>query len=156
MIADSDEHTEDGHITEAADVRVAMTKKRMQRLENLRKEVQEPWALGRTDPEILLIAWSSVAGPMREAIELLEEDYSIGALIFGDICPLPTKLLTAMKPNVQLFINVEQNATGQLAALIRQEALIACTHSILRYDGRPMSGQYIVDRVKEVLASDKR
>lgn len=107
VIADSDEHTEDGHITEAADVRVAMTKKRMQRLENLRKEVQEPWALGRTDPEILLIAWGSVAGPMREAIELLEEDYSIGALIFGDICPLPTKLLTAMKPNVQLFINVE-------------------------------------------------
>ena len=156
VIADSDEHTEDGHITEAADVRVAMTKKRMQRLENLRKEVQEPWALGRTDPEILLIAWGSMAGPMREAIELLEEDYSIGALIFGDICPLPTKLLTAMKPNVQLFINVEQNATGQLAALIRQEALIACTHSILRYDGRPMSGQYIVDRVKEVLASDKR
>ena len=156
VIADSDEHTEDGHITEAADVRVAMTKKRMQRLENLRKEVQEPWALGRTDPEILLIAWGSMAGPMREAIELLEEDYSIGALIFGDIYPLPTKLLTAMKPNVQMMINVEQNATGQLAALIRQEALMTCTHSILRYDGRPMSGQYIVDRVKEVLASDKR
>ena len=156
VLADSDEHTEDGHITEAADVRVAMTKKRMLRMENLRKEVQEPWVFGQTDPEIMLIAWGSIAGPMREAIELLEEDYSIGALIFGDIYPLPTKLLKAMKPNVKHVINVEQNATGQLAALIRQEALIACTDSILRYDGRPMSGQYIVDRVKEVLASDKR
>lgn len=103
-----------------------------------------------------MIAWGSLAGPMREAIERLEEDYSIGALIFGDIYPLPTKVLTAMKANVQQFINVEQNATGQLAALIRQEVLITCTNSILRYDGRPMSGQYIVDRVKEVLASDKK
>ena len=152
VIVDSDEHTEDGHITEAADVRIAMTKKRLQRLEHLKEEVQEPWAFGQTDPEILLLAWGSVAGPVREAIELLEEDYSIGALIFGDIYPLPTKLLTAMKPNVKRLINVEQNATGQLALLIRQEALIACTHSILRYDGRPMSGQYISNRVREVIS----
>ena len=155
VLADSDEHTEDGHITEAADVRVAMTKKRMLRLEYLKKEAQEPWAFGQTDPEILLLAWGSNAGPVREAIELLEEDYSIGALIFGDIYPLPTKLLTDIRPNVTKLINVEQNATGQLAALIRQETLIACTHSILRYDGRPMSGQYISDRVKEVISSGK-
>ena len=155
VIADSDEHTEDGHITEAADVRVAMTKKRMQRIESLKKEAQEPWVFGQTDPEILLLAWGSNAGPVREAIELLEEDYSIGALIFGDIYPLPTKLLTDMRANVTMLINVEQNATGQLAALIRQETLIACTHSILRYDGRPMSGQYISDRVKEVISSGK-
>ena len=156
VLADSDEHTEDGHITEAADVRVAMTKKRMQRLEYLKKEVQEPWFIGQTNPEILLIAWGSTAGPVREAIELLEEDYALGALIFGDIYPLPTKLLTELQPNVKMLINVEQNATGQLGSLIRQEALIACTHSILRYDGRPMSGQYISHRVKEVVASDKK
>jgi 2-oxoglutarate ferredoxin oxidoreductase subunit alpha len=154
VLADSDEHTEDGHITEAADVGIAMKKKRMQRLEHLRKEVQEPWVFGQTNPEILLLAWGSTAGPVREAIELLEEDYSIGALIFGDIFPLPTKLLADLQPNVKMLINVEQNATGQLASLIRQEALIACTHSILRYDGRPMSGQYISDRVKEVISSD--
>lgn len=154
VLADSDEHTEDGHITEAADVRVAMTKKRLKRMEQLRNEVQEPWVFGRTDPEILLLTWGSSAGPVREAIERLEEEYSIGALIFGDIYPLPTKLLMEMKPNATMLIDVEQNATGQLAALIRQEALIACTHSILRYDGRPMSGQYISDRLKEVIASD--
>ena len=156
VLVDSDEHTEDGHITEAADVRVAMTKKRLQRLEHLKKEVQEPWAFGQTNPKILLLAWGSIAGPMREAIELLEEEYSIGALIFGDIYPLPTKLLTDLLPNVTMLINVEQNATGQLAALIRQEALIACTHNILRFDGRPMCGQYISGRVKEVISSDQR
>lgn len=156
VLVDSDEHTEDGHITEAADVRIAMTQKRLQRLERLREEVQEPWDFGHIDPEILLLAWGSTAGPVREAIELLEEDFPIGALIFGDVYPLPTKRLTELFPRVKMLINVEQNATGQLASLIRQEALIACTHSILRYDGRPMSGQYISDRVKEVISSDRR
>lgn len=153
VIADSDEHTVAGHITEAAEVRIAMTKTRLQRWENLKNEVQEPWYIGQTKPEILLVTWGSCAGPVREAIELLEEDNSIGALIFGDIYPLPTKLLRELHPNVKILINVEQNATGQLAALIRQEALLACSHSILRYDGRPMSGQHISARVKEVMGS---
>ena len=78
VLADSDEHTEDGHITEAADVRIAMTNKRLQRMVHLKQEAQEPWVFGQTDPEILLLAWGSSAGPVREAIELLEEDYSIG------------------------------------------------------------------------------
>jgi 2-oxoglutarate/2-oxoacid ferredoxin oxidoreductase subunit alpha len=153
VIADSDEHTETGHITEAADVRLAMTKTRLQRLQNLKNEVREPWFIGQTKPEILLLAWGSSAGPVRETIELLEEDYSIGALIFGDIYPLPTKLLKELHPEVKIIINVEQNATGQLAALIRQEALLVCQYSILRYDGRPMSGQYISAKVKEVMAN---
>lgn len=156
VLADSDEHTEEGHITEAADVRIAMTHKRMKRLELLRGIVEEPWFFGQTEPEILLLAWGSTAGPVREVVECLEEDYSIGVLIFGDIYPLPTKLLKDLVPNVKMLINVEQNATGQLASLIRQETLIACTHSILRYDGRPMSGQYILEKVKEVVESGKR
>ncbi|MDQ7094323.1 2-oxoacid:acceptor oxidoreductase subunit alpha [Desulfosporosinus sp. PR] len=153
VIADSDEHTETGHITEAADVRLAMAKSRLQRWENLKNEVREPWFIGQTKPEILLLAWGSSAGPVREAIELLQADYSIGALIFGDIYPLPTKLLKELYPEVKTMINVEQNATGQLAALIRQEALLVCQYSILRYDGRPMSGQYISAKVKEVMAN---
>ncbi|MHB8075895.1 2-oxoacid:acceptor oxidoreductase subunit alpha [Desulfosporosinus fructosivorans] len=156
VLADSDEHTEEGHITEAGDVRIAMTKKRMKRLELLKEVGQEPWFFGQTEPEILLLAWGSTAGPVREAIERLEEDYSIGALIFGDIYPLPTKLLQELGPKAKILINVEQNATGQLASLIRQEILMACTYSVLRYDGRPMSGQYILDEVKEVISNDKR
>ncbi|MFZ3101817.1 MAG: 2-oxoacid:acceptor oxidoreductase subunit alpha [Desulfitobacteriaceae bacterium] len=157
VIVDSDEHTEDGHITESAEVRVAMTQKRLHRLQLLREIVQEPWVLGQSDPEILLLAWGSTAGSVREAVERLQaENYAIGALIFGDIYPLPVKQLQGLYPKVKLLINVEQNATGQLASLIRQETLMACTHSILRYDGRQMSGQYITDRLKEVLASDQR
>ncbi len=42
VYADSDEHTDEGHITESADVRNQMVRKRMQKLEGLRREIDPP------------------------------------------------------------------------------------------------------------------
>ena len=42
------------------------------------------------------------------------------------------------------MINVEQNGTGQLAGLIREFTGIECNQSILKYDGRQISGEEIV------------
>ena len=44
---------------------------------------------------------------------------------------------------------MEQNATGQLAGLIREYTGIQCQASILKYDGRQLSGEEIAARVKE-------
>lgn len=45
------------------------------------------------------------------------------------------------------IINIEQNATGQLAGLIREVTGISCTSSILKYDGRQITAEEIVDEV---------
>ena len=47
------------------------------------------------------------------------------------------------------LINVEQNATGQLAGLIREQTGIACTGSVLKYDGRQISAEEIVSSVQK-------
>jgi len=44
--------------------------------------------------------------------------------------------------------NVKQNATGQHASLIREETLISCEHSILKYDGRQLSVDDILTGIK--------
>ena len=80
-----------------------------------------------------------------------EEGISIGALVFGDIWPLPTKKLSKMKKSAKRIIDVEQNATAQLDSLIREELLIKSTDKILKYDGRPFSGDELYTRLKEVL-----
>lgn len=49
------------------------------------------------------------------------------------------------------LISVEQNATGQLESLIREEALVRTDAKILKYDGRPFSGHEVYHRLKEVL-----
>ncbi len=149
--ADSDEHDERGWITESAEVRTKMMDKRMKKLDGIRQELQEPEFIGTDGYETLLIGWGSVWGPMTEAIALLNADGKgrYAALVFGDVYPLPQKLLLEKASNAGRVINVEQNATGQLAGLIREQTGIACTNSILKYDGRQISAQEIVDRVRK-------
>ncbi|MBT9148938.1 MAG: 2-oxoacid:acceptor oxidoreductase subunit alpha [Dehalococcoidia bacterium] len=149
---DSDEHDEAGHITESAAVRKAMVDKRLKKGEALRSELVEPEYIGSENPEVLLIAWGSTYGPVKESVLLLNaRSLPLGALIFGDIWPLPTKELVRLAQNARKIVNLEQNATGQLAALVRQQAMITCHHSLLKYDGRQWSKDEIVDRImKEV------
>ena len=149
VTADSDEHDEAGRITEAADVRVRMMDKRMKKLEKLAAELQEPAFLGSQKYDTLLIGWGSTYGPIAEAVKTLN-DYTPGkfaALVFGDVFPLPTKLLQEKSVSAREIINIEQNATGQLAGLIREYTGIVCTSSILKYDGRQISGEEITDRL---------
>ncbi len=152
VLADSDEHDEKGHITESADMRTHMMNKRMGKLALLRSEVEEPWHWGAEKPEILLLAWGSMAGPLNEALErILSEDrsLSVGALVFGDLWPLPTEKLTTMAEHARILVNIEQNFTGQLGKLIRQETGLHCTRSVLKYDGRQMTPEFIVDALKK-------
>lgn len=151
VTADSDEHDEAGFITEAADVRVNMADKRMRKLNGIIRELEEPEFFGDEDCELLLIGWGSTYGPLKEAVKALNEKYGqkIGALVFGDIYPLPTNLLLEYAAKAKVMINVEQNATGQLADLIRETTGIDCNSSILKYDGRQISGEEIVDRLQK-------
>jgi 2-oxoglutarate ferredoxin oxidoreductase subunit alpha len=146
---DSDEHDERGWITESSEVRSKMVDKRMRKLVNLKQELQEPEFIGLKSFDTLLVGWGSTYGPISEAVKLLnEKDGSkYAALVFGDIYPLPQKLLKEKAETAHLIINVEQNATGQFKDLIREQTGIVCTQSILKYDGRQITGEEIVERI---------
>ena len=149
VTADSDEHDEFGRITEAADVRIRMMDKRMKKLKKLGAELQEPEFLGPQKYDTLLVGWGSTYGPIAEAVKALNEytPDKFAALVFGDVFPLPTALLLEKSVSAGAIINIEQNATGQLAGLIREYTGIVCTSSILKYDGRQISGEEITDRL---------
>lgn len=150
VLVDSDEHTEDSQITESDEVRIAQMDKRMRKLEALKEELEEPNYYGAETPEVVLMAWGSLQGPIREAIEMLnKEGYAVGALVFGDLFPVPTKLLNKYSSIAKKLVNVEQNFTGQLGKLIRMETGIGAAQSILKYDGRQLSSQEIFERVKK-------
>ena len=151
VAADSDEHDEHGYITEESEVRIRMMDKRMNKLELLKEDLQEPEFMGSESFDYLIVGWGSTYGPIAEAVTLLnkEGEEKFAALVFGDVYPLPQKLLKEMAPKAKKIINVEQNATGQLADLIREQSTIQCNASILKYDGRQLSGEEIVKRMKK-------
>ncbi|MEA4895189.1 MAG: 2-oxoacid:acceptor oxidoreductase subunit alpha [Oscillospiraceae bacterium] len=148
---DSDEHDEKGWITESAEVRTRMMDKRMRKIEGLERELQQPEFIGSDKYDTLLLGWGSTWGPIKEAVSILNEDHPghYAALVFGDIYPLPTDLLKEKAAEARHIINVEQNATGQLGGLIREKIGILCERSVLKYDGRQISGEEIAEHIRK-------
>lgn len=149
-VADSDEHDEYGHITESAEVRVMQMNRRLGKIPQLKEELQEPDYFGADDCEVLLVAWGSLWGSVRDAVRMLNEsgEKKYGVLVFGDIWPLPVKQLKSRAQKACKLINVEQNATGQLASVITEATGLFCNGSVLKYDGRAMNSQFIYSKIK--------
>lgn len=149
VLVDSDEHTEEAHITEVSSVRKAQMEKRMKKLQLIKDEMEEPEFMGNEDLEILLVGFGSTYGALKDAVdELNSEGKKIGALSFGDIYPLPEKNLRLYANKAKKIINVEQNYIGQLGKLITQETGILMSNSILKYDGRQITGNEIVEKLR--------
>lgn len=148
---DSDEHNEEGTITEAADVRKMMMDKRMKKLKELENELMEPNYTGSENPNILIVCFGSMSEIVKEAVDVYNQknEISLGALLFGDVYPLPQKELRKYFKKVNKIISVEQNATAQLASLIQQETGIMCHYSLLKYDGRQLNVDELIRKIDE-------
>lgn len=152
VLVDSDEHDEKGNIIEDAATRKSMTDKRMRKLTALAGEMDEPDLYGDPHPEILLVGWGSNYGVIREAVDVLSAGGRKAAMLhFSDIFPLPQQRLKDLLNEVRKSYCVENNATGQLASLIRQETGLSFDNLILKYDGRPFLPREIVEEVENEL-----
>ena len=149
VIVSSDEHTEDGHMTEDGNHRNAMVDKRNAKLPAMTDEMNPP-TLVHPDAKILLIGWGSTAGAIHEAVCLLrDKKKDVGCMIFTDLWPFPAeKVKPLFSVKTKSVWMVEQNSSAQLGCMIRRQTGVAWTHSLLKYDGRPFYPQEIVDAVE--------
>ncbi len=139
---DSDEHTEDGHITEdLAVTRPAMVEKRLEKLRRLQREMKLPTPYRTEDAETVLLSWGSTRGAVHEAVDRLrDQGERVGALHVAELWPLPTLTL----PNSSSYWSVEGNATGQFSRLIETEWNLQLAGKIERYDGIPIDANAII------------
>jgi 2-oxoglutarate/2-oxoacid ferredoxin oxidoreductase subunit alpha len=144
---DSDEHDEGGHITEdLAHTAVAMVEKRLAKAKGLRTEISPPEEMLVDQAEVVFLGFGSSRGALLEALELLkEEGVAAGMIHFTEVWPLPEYAF----PREKAYWTVESNATGQLARLLRSEYGLAVAGSLTRYDGLPLTGDYIRRRFHE-------
>jgi 2-oxoglutarate ferredoxin oxidoreductase subunit alpha len=151
VVTDSDEHDEEGHIIEDAEIRRRMVDKRLlKKLPNIRQEIEPPMLYGKTSPDIVLVGWGSTYGVMKEAVDLLSKDKNIAMLHFTEINPFPPiekfdylKVLN----NAKFTICIENNATGQFARLMRYETGFEFRAKINKYDGRPFLFENIIGEI---------
>jgi 2-oxoglutarate ferredoxin oxidoreductase subunit alpha len=150
VVTDSDEHNEEGHLIEDAETRTAMMMKRLRKMEGLRQEIAKPRVYGAAQPEVTLLGWGSAYGAIKEAVDLAMKDGLATNLVhFNEIWPFPAEATTRILQGAKKIIAVENNATAQLAHLLRAETGYQATGKILKFDGRPLSPAQILKQLKQ-------
>jgi len=148
---DSDEHDEEGHITEDLLLRHKMVDKRMKKLELLKNDALEPTLIGSEDYKILLVGWGSTREIIKEAMARMDrKDTSF--LHFSQVYPLHPRTFEYLDKAVKV-IAIENNATTQFADLIKLITGFEIKDRIHEFNGLPFSAEDIVDSVEEILGS---
>lgn len=146
---DSDEHDEEGCITESFDIRTKMSDKRLKKLDLIKQEAYLPELYGNKNYKTLLIGWGSTSNVIKEALKVLNNP-DTAFLYFKQVYPLPENTFSCLK-KAQKIICIENNATGQFAGLIRQETEFSVHHKILKYNGLPFYVEELTDKIKDLI-----
>ena len=151
VIADSDEHDEEGHIIEDGETRNKMVQKRLlKKLPLIKKEIEAPLFYGDSSPKVVLVGHGSTYGVIKEVVDTVPKEQKVAMMHFSQIYPLPEPnkfdYIELLK-NADLTICIENNASGQFARLIRAETGFEFSHQISKYDGRP----FTIENLKEEL-----
>ena len=80
---------------------------------------------------------------------LQKDSVPLNILHLSEIWPFPTEAVSSLLNNGTKSVVIENNATAQMAALIRRETGYKVDSTILKFDGRPFCPEEIVGRLKK-------
>jgi 2-oxoglutarate ferredoxin oxidoreductase subunit alpha len=150
VAADSDEHDQEGHITEDLSLRTKMVDKRLAKLRRLEKEISQPVYQGDDSPALLFVSWGSSRGAVQEAADILKnKGRSVATLSFCQVWPLEAEHFLDRLKSADRVVVVEGNATGQFARLLHSETGFNAHAYIGRYDGLTLDADYILEKLSD-------
>ena len=154
VFTDSDEHDEEGHITEDGEVRKKQLERRyFWKIENIRKEISPPKIYGNKNSKIVLVGFGSNLGILREIAN--NKKLSICAIHYSELFPLPLRenseeALNNML-NAYVTICIENNASGQFQKLIESEYRFKFSNNIRKFDGRPFNYDEVLEGIYAII-----
>src|SRR5690606_37550755 len=160
--ANSYEHIEDSHTTEDAQARIDQVDKRAKKWEVYLKKAEStdpritgdiffepPKVLGDPDADIVFVSYGSMKGSIVEAQKMLAKDHNqqTAYIHFTHLYPMNEEVVKQFFAADNRYILVENNATAQFAQLLRMQTGIELKEKMLRYDGRPIWPEEIVEYI---------
>jgi len=145
---DSDEHDEEGHITESAQIRTSMVDKRLRKMQRIIEDAVPPVPTGPADCRTLLVGWGSTFHVISEALQRSGRK-DVGYLHFPQVYPLPPQAGRYMA-RAERVVTIENNATGQFGRLLKIHADRGPDQAILKYDGSPFTVEDLADRISDL------
>ncbi|MDH7476669.1 MAG: 2-oxoacid:acceptor oxidoreductase subunit alpha [Microgenomates group bacterium] len=146
--ANSYEHLENGHTTEEGDQRREQVNKRNRKIITyLKNHFQIPKVYGDlAKAEIIFVSWGSTKGAVIEAQKILAKSSKSTAFIhFNHLYPLAKEKINHLFLTNKKYVLVENNSWGQLGKLLMQEIGIEIKEKILKYDGRQITPEEIIN-----------
>jgi 2-oxoglutarate/2-oxoacid ferredoxin oxidoreductase subunit alpha len=152
------EHVESGNATESPEARTRMMKKRFLKLETFRREdMQPPRTFGNPESDITIVGWGSTKGVILEVMERFRQEEGIDLRLMQvlDIWPFPDQAAADILRASRQVVVVENNFTGQMASLIRQQTGIECS-KVVKYNGAPFTPKELYQRLKELIVVSEK
>ncbi|MFH0773304.1 MAG: 2-oxoacid:acceptor oxidoreductase subunit alpha [bacterium] len=147
--ANSYEHLEDGHTSESAEERIKQVEKRAHKWDTyLENDFVLPQLYGNLNTaQTVFVGWGSTKGVALETIKQAKlSGKDIAYIHFSSLYPLHEKKITELFSNIiGKCILVENNATAQLGKLLRMETGVSITKKIVRFDGRPLAVEQLLN-----------
>jgi 2-oxoglutarate ferredoxin oxidoreductase subunit alpha len=148
FIANSDEHDPTGYSDESAQNRRQQMAKRMRKLETCaQNDMPPPKIFGPENADITIVSWGSNKGSILEALKSLP---NVNFLYLNWLNPFPAKDVHDRLSKAKYILNIECNYTAQMAGLIRQKTGIAVSDNLLKFDGRPIYPEEIIDKINSI------
>lgn len=154
--ANSDEHLPDGSLTEEAKPSQEMYAKRLRKQQTLLAELPEPIVLGPATAHTTLVGWGSVRNTVEDVMSVwnaAHPDKTVNYLHYEYVYPLKTERFKQLAADKQPLVLVENNALGQLGALITQETGYLFENKLLKFDGRPFFVEDVVTYLEQTLGT---
>jgi 2-oxoglutarate ferredoxin oxidoreductase subunit alpha len=149
-LATGDEHTEEGHITEDAEIVVDMANKRLRKGQIALQEMRPPYRYGPAEADMTLVCWGSTRGPVGEAVDILNagDKHTANLVHFVDLWPFSVVAAKGALAQARRIAVIEGNAQAQFSFLLESLAGVSVRQRILKYDGRGFTASYILDRLE--------
>lgn len=146
------EHDQEGRPSENALNREHMMDKRLGKINELRVTNAIKVNAPNETPDLLIVAMGSTGGTIEEArTRLTAEGVQTNHIMVRQMHPFPSELLKPHLDAAKKVVVLENNATGQLANLIKQNnGYHDKIHNLLKYDGTPFLPSEIHKACKEL------
>jgi len=150
------EHDERGRVSEDPVLREQMMEKRARKLQLAAEEIPQSekfTVYGDETAPLTIITWGSNQGAVLEALQRLGAvGIKARALQLRLIWPFPVEELLPLLTTASPSVMVECNYSGQMNALLREQTGHHCDHLIVKYSGRPVSGEALFPALKAIHA----
>ncbi|HDJ96492.1 MAG TPA: 2-oxoacid:acceptor oxidoreductase subunit alpha [Candidatus Aenigmarchaeota archaeon] len=147
--ATSYEHDEYGYTTEEGEWIVKMNNKRWKKNKFIKKEINKlnpvsVYGKGKN----LIVSWGSTKGAILDALKRLKD---FRFLQISYLKPFPSERVKKVLESSKKVVLVENNVTGLLGDVIRENTGINIETKVLKYDARPFTPSYIMKEIKKVV-----